>query len=73
MSDSGRDGREYAGMSSAMLMRNQHTENLRFPAEGLSAQGKSAPKVRLKSVADGKRVKNPVPGNIRLRDGVKQK
>ena len=28
-------------------------ESLRFPGEGSSAQGKSGPKVRLKSVADG--------------------
>ena len=31
-------------------------ENLRFPGEGSSAQGKSGPKVRLKSVADGQQV-----------------
>ena len=36
-------------------------ENLRFPGEGSSAQGKSGPKVRLKSVADGEQVEIPAP------------
>ena len=35
--------------------------SLRFPGQGQSAQGKSAPKPRLKSVGDGKQVKIPVP------------
>ena len=34
-------------------------ENLRFPGEGSSAQGKSGPKVRPKGVADGQQVKIP--------------
>ena len=40
-------------------MRNLAVESLRFPGEGLSAQGKSGPKVRPKGVADGKQVKIP--------------
>ena len=42
-------------------MRIHAVENLRFPGEGSSAQGKSGPKVRLKSVADGQQVKIPAP------------
>jgi hypothetical protein len=34
-------------------------ENPRIPGEGSSALGKSGPKVRLKSVADGYQVENP--------------
>ena len=37
-------------------MRILAVESLRFPGEGSSAQGKSGPKVRLKSVADGQQV-----------------
>ena len=36
-------------------------ENLRFPGEGSSAQGKSGPKARLRSVVDGRQVDIPVP------------
>ena len=35
-------------------------ENLRFPGEGSSAQGKSGPKSRPKGVDDGQRVDIPV-------------
>ena len=42
-------------------MRIQCPENLRFPPEGSSAEGKSGPKARLKSVVDGQRVNIPVP------------
>ena len=42
-------------------MRILPVESLRFPEEGSSAQGKSGPKPRLKSVGDGQRVENPVP------------
>jgi hypothetical protein len=38
--------RENAGMSSESLVRNQAAENLRFPGEGSSTQGKSGPKAR---------------------------
>ena len=49
----GRDRRENAGISSESVVRIHAVESLRFPGEGSSAQGKSGPKVRLKSVADG--------------------
>ena len=45
--------RENAGISSESKVRILAVESLRFPGEGSSAQGKSGPKVRLKSVADG--------------------
>ena len=41
-------------------MRILVVENLRFPEEGSSAQGKSGSKPRPKGVADGKRVNIPV-------------
>ena len=40
-------------------MRNSPVENLRFPGEGSSAQGKSGPKARPKGVVDGHQVKIP--------------
>ena len=49
----GRGRRENAGISSESMVRIHAVESLRFPGEGSSAQGKSGPKVRLKSVADG--------------------
>ena len=49
----GRSRRENAGISSESKVRILAVESLRFPGEGSSAQGKSGPKVRLKSVADG--------------------
>ena len=52
----GRNTRENAGMSSESTVRICAVENLRFPGEGSSAQGKSGPKVRLKSVTDGQQV-----------------
>ena len=55
----GRSRRENAGISSESKVRNLAVESLRFPGEGLSAQGKSGPKVRLKSVADGQQVEIP--------------
>ena len=48
-------------MSNERRVRTPPAENPRFPEEGLSAQGKSGPKTRLKSVVDGQRVINPVP------------
>ena len=42
-------------------MRILYPENLRVPLEGSSAEGKSGPKARLKSVVDGQRVNIPVP------------
>ena len=55
----GRDRRENAGISSESKVRILAVENLRFPGEGSSAQGKSGPKVRLRSVADGQQVEIP--------------
>ena len=53
--------RENAGISSEREVRNFSVESLRFPGEGSSAQGKSGPKLRLKSVDDGQLVEIPVP------------
>ena len=44
--------RENAGMSSENYVRIIMAENLRFPEEGSSAQGKPGAKVRRKRVAD---------------------
>ena len=44
-------------------MRNSPVENLRFPGEGSSAQGKSGPKPRTKVVGDGQQVDIPVLPN----------
>ena len=49
------------------MVRIHAIESLRFPGEGSSAQGKSGPKVRLKSVADGQQVEIPAP-QIYLKD-----
>ena len=48
-------------MSSASWVRIPATVCLRVPEEGSSSQGKSGPKARLKSVADGQQVEIPVP------------
>ena len=55
----GRDRRENAGISSESMVRIHAIESLRFPGEGSSAQGKSGPKERPKSVSDGKQVEIP--------------
>ena len=52
----GRNTRENAGISSESKARILAIENLRFPGEGSSAQGKSGPKARLKSVVDGQQL-----------------
>ena len=52
--------RENAGISSERQVRNLPVENLRFPGEGSSAQGKSGPKPRAKAVGDGQQVDIPV-------------
>ena len=57
----GRNSSENAGMSSESEVRIFTVESLRFPGEGSSAQGKSGPKLRLKSVDDGQLVDIPVP------------
>ena len=56
----GRSRRENAGISSESKVRILAVENLRFPGEGSSAQGKSGPKARPKGVVDGQQVENPV-------------
>ena len=48
-------------MSSESQVRILATENLRFPEEGSSTQGKSGPKPRTKVVGDGQQVDIPVP------------
>ena len=48
-------------MSSEREVRIFTIERLRFPEEGSSAQGKSGPKPRLKSVGDGQSVDIPIP------------
>ena len=47
-------------------------ENLRFPEEGSSAQGKSGPKARPKGVVDGQLVEIPVPPIAVMSDGMTQ-
>ena len=42
-------------------MRIYAIESLRFPGEGSSAQGKSGPKERPRSVSDGQQVEIPAP------------
>ena len=53
-------------------MRILSAENLRFPGEGSSAQGKPGPKARPKGVVDGQSVEIPMPPKNRLNDGVTQ-
>ena len=48
-------------MSSDSRVRIPAAENLRFPEEGSSSQGKSGPKPRAKAVGDGQPVEIPVP------------
>ena len=55
----GRSRRENAGISSESKVRILAVENLRFPGEGSSAQGKSGPKARPRGVVDGHQVNIP--------------
>ena len=64
MKFAGQYTRENVGMSSENEVRNLMAENPRISEEGLSAQSKSGPKERLKSVSDGQQVKIPVPTTI---------
>ena len=48
-------------MSSVRRVRIPSAENLRFPEEGSSSQGKSGPKPRTEVVGDGQQVDIPVP------------
>ena len=47
-------------MSSVRQVRILSAENLRFPEEGSSSQGRSGPKPRPKGVGDGQQVNIPV-------------
>ena len=49
-------------------MRISPVESPRFPEEGSSTQGKSGPKLRLKSVGDGQQVIIPVLISIANRE-----
>ena len=51
-------------MSSVRQVRILPAENLRFPEEGSSTQGKSGPKPRAKAVGDGQQVEIPVPPSL---------
>ena len=64
--------RENAGMSSENKVRIFVVENLRFPGEGSSAQGKSGPKPRPNGVGDGQQVEIPVLFAFVIREGVTQ-
>ena len=44
-----------------MGVKSSHAVSPRFPVQRSSEQGESAPKARLRSVADGKQVNIPVP------------
>ena len=61
----GRDRRENAGISSESMVRIHAIESLRIPGEGSSAQGKSGPKERPKSVTDGEQVEIPALRNTK--------
>jgi hypothetical protein len=64
----GRGSSENAGISSESKVRIFTVENLRFPGEGSSAQGKSGPKPRPKGVGDGQQVEIPVLPSFVKRD-----
>ncbi len=64
----GRNSSENAGISSESEVRISTVENLRFPGEGSSAQGKSGPKPRPKGVGDGQQVEIPVLPLLVIRD-----
>ena len=59
ISDGGQHRSENAGMSSENYVRIIMAENLRFPEEGSSAQGKPGAKARPKGVADAHTVEIP--------------
>ena len=60
-------------MSSVRQVRILSAENLRFPEEGSSSQGKSGPKPRTKVVGDGQQVDIPVPPKIDISEVGTQK
>ena len=53
--------RENAGISSENYVRIIMVENLRFPEEGSSAQGKPGAKARPEGVVDAQTVEIPLP------------
>ena len=55
----GRSRRENAGISSERMVRIHPVENLRFPREGSSAQGKPGAKARPQGVVDAHTVEIP--------------
>ena len=55
---------ENAGMSSVNYVGIIMAENLRFPGQGLSSQGKSGAKARPKGVVDAHTVEIPWPPKI---------
>ena len=57
--NTGLSRRENAGMSSENYVRIIMAENLRFPEEGSSAQGKPGAKARPRGVADAHTVEIP--------------
>ena len=58
-STGGQNSSENAGMSSENYVGIIMAENLRFPGEGSSAQGKSGAKLRPKGVGDAHTVEIP--------------
>ena len=58
-SGAGQYTRENAGISSEREARNLSVENLRFPGEGSSAQGKPGAKARPQGVVDAHTVEIP--------------
>ena len=56
--------RENVGMSSERQVRILSAENLRFPEEGSSSQGKSGPKPMASAVGDGQQVEIPAPPRL---------
>ena len=56
-------------MSSESKVRILAAENLRFPEEGSSSQGKSGPKPRARAVGDGQQVEIPAPPKFVKRSG----
>ena len=65
--------RENVGISSARQVGILPTENLRFPEQGSSTQGKSGPKPRAKAVGDGQQVEIPVPPKAAMSEAGTQK
>ena len=60
-------------MSSERQVRILSAENLRFPEEGSSTQGKSGPKPRARAVGDGQQVEIPVPPKVDMSEVGTQK